>query len=117
MTSSVNRTTSRWAGNHDYDDVGHALGADPMALGGKQTREGQRGKSQVITVEWDERMHAMSKEGQRLKLTQVSRRAQYPDTINTIHVHLPSLHFFHDVIPGYTNPSPQLYLYQGTRVQ
>jgi len=33
-----------------------------MALRGKQTREGHRGKGQVITVEWDDRMEVMSKE-------------------------------------------------------
>src|SRR5258706_11869483 len=46
----------------DHDDVDHALGAHLVALRGKQTREGQKGKGQVITVEWDDRMQAMSKE-------------------------------------------------------
>ena len=49
-------------GGDDNDDVDHALGADLIALRGKQTREGQRRKGQVITVEWDEHMQAMSKE-------------------------------------------------------
>jgi len=50
-------------GDDDDDgDVDHALGANLKALRSKQTREGQRGKGQVITVEWDERMEALSKE-------------------------------------------------------
>jgi len=47
---------------NDDGDVDHTLGANLKALRSKQTREGQRGKGQVITVEWDERMEALSKE-------------------------------------------------------
>ena len=61
-TSSRNGKGQPPDGGDDNDDVDHALGADLIALRGKQTREGQRGKGQVITVEWDERMQAMSKE-------------------------------------------------------
>ena len=45
--------------NDDDDDVDHALEANLKALRGDV---GQRGKAQMITVEWDGRMEAMSKE-------------------------------------------------------
>lgn len=60
--TSLNNGKGRPLDGGDDDDVDHALGAHLVALRGKQTREGQRGKGQVITVEWDERMQAMSKE-------------------------------------------------------
>ena len=50
----------------DDGDVDHALGATLKALrgnaGSTRTHESERGKGQVITIEWDERMEAMSKE-------------------------------------------------------
>jgi len=46
----------------DGDEVDHALGANLKALRSKQAHDGQRGKGQVITVEWGERMEALSKE-------------------------------------------------------
>lgn len=66
MASSIKTSLRNGKGRppdgSDHDDVDHALGAHLVALRGKQMREGQRGKGQVITVEWDDRMQAMSKE-------------------------------------------------------
>lgn len=53
-------------GDSDDSDVDHALGASLKPLrgrmGSKRTTESERGKGQVITIEWDKRMEAMSKE-------------------------------------------------------
>ena len=53
-------------GDSDDIDVDHALGASlkPLrgSMGSKRTTESERGKGQVITIEWDKRMEAMSKE-------------------------------------------------------
>ena len=53
-------------GDSDDSDVDHALEASLKPLrgnmGSKRTAEGERGKGQVITIEWDERMEAMSKD-------------------------------------------------------
>ena len=62
VKTSLRNGTGRPPDGSDHDDVDHALGAHLVALRGKQTREGHRGKGQVITVEWDDRMQAMSKE-------------------------------------------------------
>jgi hypothetical protein len=45
----------------DAEDVDHALGASLRGAASGRTDGGARGKGQVVTVEWDERMETMQK--------------------------------------------------------
>ena len=90
-------STSRW-GRHRQCG---------MALRGQQTPEGPRGKDQVITIEWGERMQAVSKE--KVEAEAYTGESPCPRCPNAIYLPSPHLSlslcpFFHGVILGYTNP-------------